>query len=94
MLKRGAVTHSQVPGGAQESTEECRMELSCLPLVPLPLTGLPGWVSVGEEAFRPAAIGCPRAGQYPRCFPFSSENERVMVRRGVTGPTSGFKVNN
>ena len=34
---------------------------SCLPFALLPLLGLPGWASVGEEVLSPDGTRCPRA---------------------------------
>lgn len=50
--------------------------LCCLSLDPLPLAGLPGWASVGENPTSPAATWCPRAWQ-----PFLS----LRRRRGDAG---------
>jgi hypothetical protein len=45
--------------------------------LPLPLAGLPGWVSVGEDALSPAVTGCPWVGaQGGAAFPFTEEKGR------------------
>lgn len=48
-----------------EQLEWRSLELCCLLLDLLPLTGRPGCAWVGEDALRPAMTGCSRVGQYP-----------------------------
>ena len=56
--------------------------LCWLPLDLLPLPGLFGWASVGDDSLSCVATGCPRAGWYPReAFP--------CLRRGGEGSGEG-----
>jgi hypothetical protein len=45
------------------------LDLCSLPLDSLPLPGLHGWASVGENGPSPAGSRCPRVGWYPKWAP-------------------------
>ena len=57
--------------------------LCYLPLDPLPLTRLPGCVSLGENVLSPAETGCPRMGWYSRQASISWGEEERVIRRGI-----------
>lgn len=56
----------------------------CLPLHSVPLTGLPGKATVGEDVLRPSVPGCSKIGWYPK------GSSPSLRRRGLDDGGNGF----